>query len=66
MATKDDIARLEGRMERVEDEQHAMHDEQRQMNEMLGIVHMKEIARLDGRIDQLAQDVALGRNPNAA
>ncbi|HYH39627.1 MAG TPA: hypothetical protein VD860_15495 [Azospirillum sp.] len=59
MATKADIARLE-------DEQRQMKDEQRQMKEMLSVVRLKEIGRLDGRIDQLAQDVALGRNPTAA
>ena len=79
MATKDDIARLEneqlqmkGEMRQFKDEQLQMKDEmrqfkdeQRQMKEMLSVVRLKEIGRLDGRIDQLAQDVALGRNTAA-
>ena len=80
MATKDDIARLDdelhqikgelglvkGELGLVKGELGLVKDEQRQMKEMLGTVRLKEVARLDGRIDQLAQDVALGRNPNAA
>lgn len=66
MATKDDIARLENEQHLIKDELRQMKDEQRQMKEMLSFVRLKEIGRLDGRIDQLAQDVALGRNPNAA
>ncbi|MEI8395830.1 MAG: hypothetical protein WCF85_13905 [Rhodospirillaceae bacterium] len=38
-------------------------DEQlRQVKEMVGIVRLREVARLDGRIDQLAQDIALDRH----
>lgn len=66
MATKSDIARLDDELRQIKDEQRQMKDEQRQMREMLSVVRLKEIGRLDGRIDQLAQDVALGRNPNAA
>jgi len=58
--------RLEATTGRLEDEQRQMRDEQRQMKEMLGVVRLKEIGRLDGRIDQLAMDVALGRKPDAA
>ena len=79
LATKDDIARLEGRidgvevriggvegrMDGLEGEFRTFKDEQRQMKDMLGNMRLKEIARLDGRIDQLAMDVALGRKPAA-
>ena len=72
LATKADIVRLEERLDRVEEEQREMkvdlrevRDEQRQMKEMLGAIRMREIGRLDGRIDQLAMDVALGRKPAA-
>lgn len=53
-------------LRQIKDEQRQMKDEQRQMKEMLGVVRLKEIGRLDGRIDQLAMDVALGRKPDAA
>lgn len=56
---------LESRMDRMEGEFRTFKDEQRQMKEMLGNMRLKEIARLDGRIDQLAMDVALGRKPAA-
>lgn len=65
LATKNDIARLEGRVERLEDDMQQVKGEQRQMKEMLGDMWLKESARLDGRIDQLAMDVALGRKPAA-
>jgi predicted nuclease with TOPRIM domain len=35
--------------------------ELRQVKEMVGSIRLREVARLDGRIDQLAQDVALSR-----
>jgi hypothetical protein len=63
---KDEQRQMKDGMLQLKDEQRRMNDEQRQMKEMLGNVRLKEVARLDGRIDQLAQDVALGRNPNAA
>ena len=86
LATKQDLGRIETRLDRIEDEQrhmkgelhqmkhdlnqvksdlHQVKDEQRQMKEMLGNVRLKEVARLDGRIDQLAMDVALSRKPAA-
>ncbi|MBP2291948.1 hypothetical protein [Azospirillum rugosum] len=58
LETRADVVRLEQRMGRFE-------DEQRQMKEMLGIVRMREIGRLDGRIDQLTLDVGLGRQSTA-
>ena len=39
----------------------AIEAEQRQIKSMVGGLVVKEVARLDGRIDQLAQDTALGR-----
>ncbi|CAK0758747.1 conserved hypothetical protein [uncultured Gammaproteobacteria bacterium] len=39
----------------------AIEAEQRQIKSMIGGLVVKEVARLDGRIDQLAQDTALGR-----
>ncbi|HYD68011.1 hypothetical protein [Azospirillum sp.] len=69
----DKVERIDATVTRVEAEQCEMKeelrqikDEQRQMKEMLGVVRLKEIGRLDGRIDQLAMDVALGRKPDAA
>lgn len=35
--------------------------EQKQIEEMVGNIRLKEIGRLDGRIDQLSMDVALSR-----
>jgi len=35
--------------------------ELRQVKEMVGSIRLREVARLDGRIDQLAQDVAFSR-----
>jgi len=72
LATKGDIVRLEGRMDRLEGRMDGLEgrmdgleDGQRQMKEMLGNMRLKEIGRIDGRIDQLAMDVALGRKPAA-
>ena len=42
------------RLDRIE-------SEQRQIKEMIGVVRLREIGRLDGRIDQLSMDAALGR-----
>jgi len=62
---EDGQARMEARASRLEEGQARMEGEQRQIKEMLGVVRMKDVARLDGRIDQLAMDVALGRKPAA-
>lgn len=51
---KTDVAGLKAGQARLE-------DDNRQIKEMLGAVRMREIARLDGRIDQLTLDVGLGR-----
>ncbi|HYH18604.1 MAG TPA: hypothetical protein VD995_08285 [Azospirillum sp.] len=58
--------RLEATTERLDARTERLEDEQRQIKEMIGVVRLKEIGRLDGRIDQLAMDVALGRKPDAA
>lgn len=60
------VARIDTEQQEIKEEVRQMRDEQRQMKEMLGVVRLKEIGRLDGRIDQLAMDVALGRKPDAA
>ena len=52
LAAKADIARLE--------------DEQRQIKEMLGTMRLREIGRLDGRIDQLTMEFNLFRKSDAA
>lgn len=59
------VGGLKGQVGSLEGEFRTFKDEQRQMKEMLGNMRLKEIARLDGRIDQLAMDVALGRKPAA-
>lgn len=86
LATKDDVARLETRVDRLEQSVDRLEgrmdrldqsvdrlernmdqfgDEQRQMKEMVGVLRMREIGRLDGRIDQLTLEVGLGRKPAA-
>ncbi|HEY0835008.1 MAG TPA: hypothetical protein VGE72_13970 [Azospirillum sp.] len=60
------VTRLDASNARLEASNERLEDEQRQIKEMLGVVRLKEIGRLDGRIDQLAMDVALGRKPDAA
>ena len=59
-------ARLEATTERLDARTERLEDEQRQIKEMIGVVRLKEIGQLDGCIDQLAMDVALGRKPDAA
>lgn len=70
----DKVERIEAQMpllvtrrdlELVREELRPVKDEQRQMKEMPGDIWQREISRLDGRIDQLAMDVALGRKPAA-
>ncbi|WP_029007926.1 hypothetical protein [Azospirillum halopraeferens] len=65
-ATKEDIARLEGRINGPE---HGtlkrIEAEQQPIEEMTGVAWISEIARLDGRSDQLALDVPLGRKAAA-
>lgn len=51
-AIKDDIARLE--------------EEQRQIREALDLVRLKEVGRIDGRMDQLTMDLVLRRKLSAA
>jgi hypothetical protein len=53
LATKDDIARLEQGQLRLEQSQARLEDEQRQIKEVLGGVRLREVGRLDGRIDEL-------------
>lgn len=57
--------RLEDRMDRLERNMDQFGEEQRQMKEMVGVLRMREIGRLDGRIDQLTLEVGLGRKPAA-
>ncbi|KAA0683442.1 hypothetical protein [Roseomonas genomospecies 6] len=65
LATKDDVANLDARVSRLEKTMSEFGEEQRQMKEMIGVLRMREIGRLDGRIDQLTLEVGLGRKPAA-
>lgn len=62
---KTDVGGLKADVAALRVGQARLEEDNRQIKEMLGIVRMREIARLDGRIDQLAQDVALGRKSAA-
>ncbi|QCO00159.1 hypothetical protein D3093_33435 (plasmid) [Azospirillum argentinense] len=53
-------ARLEGKVTSLEGKVSNLEGEMRKVKDVVGVTRMQEIARLDGRIDQLAQDVALG------
>ena len=62
------LASLDRRMSAMEQRQDWMDQhlntgeaEQKQIRVMIGSQMVKEVARLDGRTDQLAQDTALGR-----
>lgn len=57
------IERVDAKVERVDAN---LRDEMRQVKEVAGATRLKEIARLDGRIDQLTLDVGLGRPKTAA
>jgi len=49
----------------LKDGQSRLEEDMRQVKEMLGVVRLKEISRLDGRIDQLSLDVSLLRKTAA-
>lgn len=63
---KADVSTLKVDVSSLRAGQARLEDEMRQIKEVVGITRTREIARLDGRIDQLAMDVALGRNQTAA
>lgn len=50
LETRADVVRLEQRMDGFDERMGRFEDEQRQMKEMLGIVRMREIGRLDERM----------------
>ncbi|MEI8394590.1 MAG: hypothetical protein WCF85_07635 [Rhodospirillaceae bacterium] len=55
------LDRMEPRLDRMEPTLDRVAGEQQQVKEMLAGVRLREIGRLDGRIDQLAQDVGFAR-----
>lgn len=62
---KTDVSGLKTDVANLKDGQARLEEDIRQVKEMLGIVRLKEVSRLDGRIDQLSLDVSLLRKAAA-
>lgn len=58
---KSDVGGLKADVAELKIGQAHLEEDNRQIKEMIGIVRMREIGRLDGRIDQLTQVVVQGK-----